>query len=69
MTVNELAKLIDHAVLKPDATRADLEAGIAMARKWNVAAFCVRPCDVAITRRALADTRIKTGDLDSRQGG
>jgi deoxyribose-phosphate aldolase len=61
MTVTELAKFIDHAVLKPNATWADVEAGIAIARKWNIAAFCARPCDVALTRRALADTRIKTG--------
>jgi deoxyribose-phosphate aldolase len=61
MTVNELAKLIDHAVLKPNATWADVQAGIAIARKWNIAAFCARPCDVAATRKALADTRIKTG--------
>jgi deoxyribose-phosphate aldolase len=46
LTVDKLASMIDHAVLKPTATHEDLYVGCDIAHKWNVASICVRPCDV-----------------------
>ena len=50
-TYEQLAGMIDHAVLHPAATDADLVAGCELAARYRVAAVCVKPCDV---RRAVA---------------
>lgn len=54
---DDIAKVIDHAVLKPNATAADVEANAAMCIKRNVGCLCVRPCDVAIAAKALAGSK------------
>jgi deoxyribose-phosphate aldolase len=41
--VEELAKMIDHSILQPTMTDADLEKQCAVARKYNVASVCVKP--------------------------
>jgi len=50
----EVAKRIDHAVLKAEMTEADVKANAAMCRARGVGALCVRPCDVALAARELA---------------
>jgi deoxyribose-phosphate aldolase len=52
----ELARLIDHSVLKPEATEADIHAGAAVVREWRIGFFCVQPCWVRVAAVALADT-------------
>ena len=39
----DVAKLIDHSLLKPDLTDRELEAGCALARKYDVASVCIMP--------------------------
>ncbi|MFN8240755.1 MAG: deoxyribose-phosphate aldolase [Bacteroidales bacterium] len=41
--VLELAKMIDHSILNPTYTDADLERECAIAAKYNVASVCVKP--------------------------
>jgi deoxyribose-phosphate aldolase len=41
-----IAKYIDHAVLKPESTLADLNHGCYIANKYNIASLCVKPCFV-----------------------
>jgi deoxyribose-phosphate aldolase len=48
--VSELAKMIDHSILNPTHTDADLEKQCAIAKKYNVASVCVKPYAV---RQAL----------------
>lgn len=50
---DDVAKLIDHAVLKPQATIADLKSNAAMCIKLKVGCLCVRPCDVALAAAEL----------------
>lgn len=45
-TVADVARKIDHAVLKPAATLADLEKNARMCIARGVGNLCVRPCDV-----------------------
>ena len=45
-TVQEVAATIDHAVLKPNQTEADLRANAALCIERRVASLCVRPCDI-----------------------
>lgn len=40
---SELAKMIDHSLLHPTMTDADLEAGCRLAARYNVASVCIKP--------------------------
>lgn len=53
-TKAEVAKVIDHAVLKPTMTDADVISNAAMCRERGVGCMCVRSCDVALAVRELA---------------
>ena len=44
-TLEQVAKTIDHSILKPDFTYADVEAGAELALKFNTASYCIRPMD------------------------
>ncbi len=46
-TKKAVAKVIDHAVLKPSMTDADVDRNAAMCRARGVGNLCVRPTDVA----------------------
>ena len=41
--VTELAKMIDHSLLHPTMTDEDLYHGCLLAKKYNVAAVCIKP--------------------------
>ena len=53
-TLEQVAKTIDHSILKPDFTYADVLAGAALALKYNTASYCIRPMDVAVAAEQLA---------------
>lgn len=53
MKRNELAKYIDHTLLKPDATRAQIEKLCAEAVAHGFASVCVNPCHIALAARRL----------------
>ena len=55
----ELAKTIDHTLLRPDATVADIELLCDQAAQYHFAAVCVLPHWVALCRRLLADSDVK----------
>ena len=56
--VAELARLIDHTLLKPDATRTDIERLCAEAAEWEFAAVCVNPVWVSGCASRLSGTRV-----------
>ncbi|QQR99569.1 MAG: deoxyribose-phosphate aldolase [Austwickia sp.] len=59
LTVQQIADLVDHALLKPDLTPHEVAAGVdevAAQQAWSV---CVRPSDVADAARRLADAHTK----------
>lgn len=45
-TVNELAKMIDHSLLHPTMTDADVKAGCELSRDYGVATACVKPYSI-----------------------
>jgi deoxyribose-phosphate aldolase len=55
----EVAATIDHAVLKPGMTVADIEKNAAMCIRERVASMCVRPCDVHLAARLLKGSGVK----------
>ena len=46
-TLAELAKMIDHSLLQPTLTDAELEAGCRVAREYEVASVCIKPYAVS----------------------
>ena len=56
MTRDELARLLDHSVLKPEATEHDLRAGAEVVRAWRVGYYCVQPCWVRFAAGLLSGT-------------
>ena len=58
-TKEQVAKTIDHAVLKPDNTVADLEKNAKMCIEYGVFGMCVKPCDIKIAAKLLKDSNVK----------
>ena len=53
-----VARTLDHAVLKPDFTAADLARHARMCVDRGVGCLCVRSCDVAAAARLVAGTPV-----------
>jgi deoxyribose-phosphate aldolase len=53
MTKEEVAKTIDHAVLKPEFTDADLQKHAQMCIENKVFSMCVKPCDIKSAKTLL----------------
>lgn len=58
-TKQQVAKTIDHAVLKPDMTDEDLKINAEKCKKWGVFSMCVKPCDVKDAVNLLKDSEVK----------
>ena len=54
-----IAQLIDHTNLRPDATRADIERLCKEARQYKFYSVCVNPVWVPLARRFLAGSGVK----------
>jgi deoxyribose-phosphate aldolase len=57
-TLEQVAKTIDHSILKPDFTYDDVVAGAELALKYNTASYCIRPMDVAVAAKILAGSTV-----------
>src|SRR5687768_3029433 len=58
ITYEQLAKVIDHSLLRPELTEADVLAGCELAARYHVATVCVKPCDVRLAKKALQDSDV-----------
>lgn len=58
ITEKDLAATIDHAILKPQLTRAEVDAELDVVAEWRVHSACVRPSDVAHAAQRLAGTGV-----------
>lgn len=56
MTRSELARLLDHSVLKPEADEHTILSGADVVRIWQIGFYCVQPCWVKVAATALAGT-------------
>ena len=59
-TYEELAKMIDHALLSPTLTVSDLDQGIELALAYDVASVCIMPFYLKACSDRLAGTQVKT---------
>lgn len=57
-TLSQIAKMIDHSLLQPQLTDAELEAGCKLARDFNVASVCIKPYAVEMARDILAGSTV-----------
>jgi deoxyribose-phosphate aldolase len=55
----DLAGMIDHTLLKPDATRAELEKVCAEARQWRFATVCVNAANIPLVAKLLDGSGVK----------
>jgi deoxyribose-phosphate aldolase len=60
-TYRDIAKMIDHSLLQPTLTDAELEAGCHLARVYDVASVCIKPYGIALAARILAGSTVAVG--------
>ncbi|HTD86008.1 MAG TPA: deoxyribose-phosphate aldolase [Candidatus Binatia bacterium] len=57
-TLRDLAKMIDHSLLHPTMTDAEIRSGCELARKYDVATACVKPYSIALAKEVLAGSDV-----------
>jgi len=62
-SLRQVAKTIDHALLKPDLPRADVIAGCKLARDYDVASVCCKPCDISLCAKELEGSTVLVGTV------
>lgn len=65
ITYTQLAKVFDHAILKPDHTPKDVEAGCKVALECDAKSVCVKPCDVKQAAEILKGSNVLVGTVIS----
>lgn len=63
ITYEELAKVIDHSLLRPELTEAEVVAGCRLAQQYHVASVCVKPCHVKLASKLLAGSDVLVGTV------
>jgi deoxyribose-phosphate aldolase len=61
LTDHDIAKTIDHSLLRPELDDAFVEDGCRLAARYDVASVCVRPADVRRARAILGGTNVAVG--------
>jgi len=63
LTYEQVAQMIDHSLLRPELTPAEVLAGCELAERYEVASVCVKPCDVELAAKALQGSSVKVGTV------
>lgn len=63
VTYEQLAKTIDHSLLRPELTVDDVLEGCELADRYDVASVCVKPADVLRAADALRDSAVQVGTV------
>lgn len=58
-TYRDIAKMIDHSLLAPALSGAELERGVALAREYDVATVCIMPSYLPMCVQLLAGSTVK----------
>jgi deoxyribose-phosphate aldolase len=59
----DLANMVDHALVKPELTAQQVVEGLEMAKRYGIRSVSVRPCDIDLAVRALGDSPVKPGSV------
>lgn len=57
-TLRDVAKMIDHSLLHPTMTDAEIRKGCELARSCDVATACVKPYSIALAKEVLAGSDV-----------
>ncbi len=63
ITFEQLAKVIDHSLLRPELTEADVIAGCELAAHYHTATVCVKPYHVRLAKEILKDSDVNVGTV------
>jgi deoxyribose-phosphate aldolase len=55
----DIAKMFDHSLLQPNLTDAEMEAGLQVARAYDVASVCIKPYYVRRAKEVLTGSDVK----------
>ena len=61
LTERDIAKMIDHSLLRPELDDVFVKDGCRLAAEYDVAAVCCRPADIALAAEILRGTDVKVG--------
>jgi deoxyribose-phosphate aldolase len=59
ITYEQLAKVIDHSLLRPELTDEDVVAGCELAHRYHTATVCVKPCHTKLAAKVLKNSDVK----------
>jgi deoxyribose-phosphate aldolase len=62
-SVRELAKMIDHSLLHPTMTDAQMRAGCEVAKKYGTASVCIKPYAVPLAAECLKGSGVLVGTV------
>lgn len=60
-TYHDIARMLDHSLLQPNLTDAELEQGCRLAREYEVASVCIKPYAVRLAAEILAGSTVAVG--------
>lgn len=63
ITYEQLAKTIDHSLLKPELAEVDVIAGCELAKRYNVASVCVKPYQVPLAVKQMKGSEVAVGTV------
>ncbi len=63
LSYEQIAKTIDHSLLRPELTDAELTAGCELARAYHVASVCIKPSGIPLAARALEGSDVLVGTV------
>lgn len=58
LTSRDIAQMIDHSLLRPELTKEQVIEGLRLAKEYEVASVCVKPCDVALAKQELMGSKV-----------
>ena len=58
VSIDDLAKMIDHSLLHPTMTDDDVAAGLQISKKYQVATACVKPYHILFAKKALEGSSV-----------
>jgi deoxyribose-phosphate aldolase len=61
LSERDIAKTIDHSLLRPELDDRQIEEGCALAARYHVASVCCRPADIRRASALLAGTDVAVG--------
>ena len=59
LTAHDIAKMLDHSLLKPEMDAETVRRGCEIAKKYDTASVCVKPADLPIAAEVLKGTDVR----------